>query len=309
MIPSVAELRHFLEVSRTLNLSQAAKNLYISQSSLSRSIQQFEQIVGTALFIRHKTGMTLTPAGKKMQSKIDPLVKNWQDTKIQVLASHQKIEGQVKIGCPAPIGLFMDDFIASILSVYPKIDIELCHHNSEVVTQKVIDMQIDIGIVNNPVEYPDLITRKICETDTTFWVKNDVGSTTTMHENNILIYHPKWPHSDNLLQKCKEINIEFNRSMKINSIDVIANLTAKGCGLGILPSCYVNKQYADKLKRVVNMPIVTNNIYLIYRKEYLNVQVIKTTIDCIKYWAEKNDGAPNVQGLLPKSSLAQDPII
>lgn len=65
MIPSVAELTYFLEVSNSLNLSRASERLGISQPSLSLAIKRLEQTIGTSLFLRHKHGVSLTQAGKQ----------------------------------------------------------------------------------------------------------------------------------------------------------------------------------------------------------------------------------------------------
>lgn len=288
MMPSVAELTYFFEVSNTLNLSQAAKNLSVSQPALSRAIQNLEETVGTALLIRHSKGVKLTPAGQKVLLQIKPLLQSWQNTKLQALASNNQVQGQIKLGCHSTVGLFIHGFVAAVLEKYPALDIELRHASSDVITQAVIDLTIDIGIVSNPIHYPDLIIRKIHETDITFWIGAGKRNIQDIHTRDaVLICDPEAPQTQLMLKKCKMANLKFKRILKVNSLEVIASLTANGCGVGLLPSCFINTLYADKLKRLPHVPVIKNDKYLIYRKEYINIAAIKKMIEMLKEWAKK----------------------
>lgn len=64
---TLIELTYFNEVAKTRNFTAAASNLYISQPSLSYSIQQLEKELDVPLFIRHKNKqIELTPYGEAL---------------------------------------------------------------------------------------------------------------------------------------------------------------------------------------------------------------------------------------------------
>lgn len=283
MLPSSAELSYFLEVTNTLNVSLAAKNLNISQPTLSRAIQNLENTVGTELLIRHKKGVALTPAGKKVLFKVKNLLDDWNTTKLEALASHQHVEGHIKIGCHPTVGLFIHPYITDLLLDYPKLDIELNHSTSAIITQQVIDVLLDIGIVTNPMQYPDLVIHKLSEYSTTLWTSSDKQKTQDIYSGEaILICDPNTHYAKTIIKQCKSMGITFKRIVKTNSLEVTANLAANGCGIAALPSCITKTLFDQQLQRIPDMPTITDELCLIYRNEYRNVSVVKTVVDKFK---------------------------
>ena len=70
----MSHLRYFLEVSRTKNISLAAKNLHLSQPSLSFAIKTLEDELGIPLLIRHSHSVSLTEAGEQFASHAERIV-------------------------------------------------------------------------------------------------------------------------------------------------------------------------------------------------------------------------------------------
>ncbi|WP_049609541.1 LysR family transcriptional regulator [Yersinia massiliensis] len=63
---NIMQIRAFLRVAQTGSISQAAHNLFRTQSAITRSIRELEHILGESLFERHSAGMLLTEQGKSI---------------------------------------------------------------------------------------------------------------------------------------------------------------------------------------------------------------------------------------------------
>ena len=63
------QLRYFVKAAETLNFSEAAKGLYITQSTLSQQIRQLETELDVQLFQRNSHEVTLTEAGAELLPK------------------------------------------------------------------------------------------------------------------------------------------------------------------------------------------------------------------------------------------------
>lgn len=62
---TLTQLRYVIEVCRVHSMNEAAKNLYISQPSLSAAIRELEDELGIEIFIRTNRGVSLTPDGEE----------------------------------------------------------------------------------------------------------------------------------------------------------------------------------------------------------------------------------------------------
>ena len=62
----IRQLKYFLKVAETLNFSEAARKLFITQSTLSQQISHLEQEIGLPLFERNSHEVYLTEAGKEL---------------------------------------------------------------------------------------------------------------------------------------------------------------------------------------------------------------------------------------------------
>ncbi len=75
---TLLQLKYFITVAGSASVNEAAKRLFISQPSLSASIQGLEQEVGMELFSRSKRGMTLTREGEEFLGYARQVVEQYQ---------------------------------------------------------------------------------------------------------------------------------------------------------------------------------------------------------------------------------------
>jgi DNA-binding transcriptional LysR family regulator len=72
-------MKAFVAVGRRLNVTQAAEDLCLTQSAVSRKVRAFEEQVGVALFTRRQRGMVFTEAGERLFRVADAAVQQMQN--------------------------------------------------------------------------------------------------------------------------------------------------------------------------------------------------------------------------------------
>ena len=118
-------LYEFFVLSKTLNFSRAAEQLFISQSVLSKHIAAMEKEMGTPLVQRTSHSVTLTEAGHMLARQVQEIISRCDRAERQLHRVHRSAGGSLRIACSlelsysAHIRLFMQRF----MSRYPDTEI------------------------------------------------------------------------------------------------------------------------------------------------------------------------------------------
>lgn len=76
---SLDQLRGFVAVGRRMSITEAARDLCLSQSAVSRQISGLEQALGTALLVRRHRAIAFTPEGERLFRVADSALQQIQD--------------------------------------------------------------------------------------------------------------------------------------------------------------------------------------------------------------------------------------
>ena len=76
---TIVQVRYVLEVARCLNISHAAKHLFVTQSALSQQIARLESELGYLLFQREVHGLRLTKEGEAFCRAAEPVLEGWTE--------------------------------------------------------------------------------------------------------------------------------------------------------------------------------------------------------------------------------------
>lgn len=101
------QIKYFLKVCETGNISSAAQELYISRSALSKAIREMEIEFNTALFDRTKAGLALTAAGEMLYSKALELALLMDETSDLMRSVASETEECIRLGITPTTGITM----------------------------------------------------------------------------------------------------------------------------------------------------------------------------------------------------------
>lgn len=233
MLPAAGDLRYFLEITETGNISRAAERLGISQPSLSLAVKRLEEALGTSLLVRSKGGVRLTRAGERFTPRARALLKQWDGIRADTVRTETELHGEYRLGCHPSVALYtLPGVLPPLLSSHPSLELRLFHDHSRKVTERVISYDLDFGITVNPLRHPDLVIRPLLRDVVTFWIHPE---RLTPENRSVLICDPELAQTQFLLRDRRPRGAEVRRTVTSASLEVVAALTAAGAGIGILP--------------------------------------------------------------------------
>ena len=119
-------LYEFIVLSQTLNYKKAAKQLFLTQSILSRHIMEMEKELGFKLFIRDTRNVALTEAGKSLSQDMLRIIGDCDDVMTRLRSENRKSSASLSVGCTdSCLCRQYIDFIRSFAQEHSDIDLQL----------------------------------------------------------------------------------------------------------------------------------------------------------------------------------------
>lgn len=159
------ELRHlvyFRELARQLHFRKAAETLAVAQPALSRALAQLETALGADLLNRTRRGAELTPAGRLLLERIEPLLRGLAALPGEM---HALAEGEVGHVRVAFTGLAMATVLPAILREFhqrhPRIRLELNESPTSAQLSALQAGEFACGFFHPDAPTPGLHTREL----------------------------------------------------------------------------------------------------------------------------------------------------
>ncbi|MBN2838111.1 MAG: LysR family transcriptional regulator, partial [Fusobacteriaceae bacterium] len=148
-------LNIFLEVCREKSMTKAAKNLYMTQPSVTQAIKELEQYYEVKLFDRIGKKIIINNEGYKLLTISENIIRLFNESKNQI--NRQEIN-EIFIGTSMTVGTYFINKINDILKKNGNIKPKFIVDNTNNIEEQILSFKIDIGIVEGKIHSPNIIS-------------------------------------------------------------------------------------------------------------------------------------------------------
>ena len=158
---ATSDLRVFVRVMDRGSFSNAAKDLRLTPSAVSKLISRLEDQLGVRLLERSTRRLALTPEGETFLSRARRIVADIDEAEAEVMQARGAPRGRLRINSGTAFGLHqLAPALADFLARYPEIDVDLS------ITDRLVDLieeQADIAVRSGHIPEGPLIQRKVAD--------------------------------------------------------------------------------------------------------------------------------------------------
>ena len=144
------QLKYFVRTAQTLNFSEAARSLYISQSTLSQQIKSLENELGTVLFQRDSHSASLTQSGAKLLPLAIQTIQDAEACKAQVNDLKEMLTGELNIGVTYSFSHILTETVKNFVREYPGVKLNIFYRNMEELMEALRHREVDFVLAFKP---------------------------------------------------------------------------------------------------------------------------------------------------------------
>ena len=154
---NLRQIEAFKAVLECGGVSRAAEVLHISQPAVSKLIGHFEHAIGFGLFDRIKGRLVATAEGQMLYEEIDRVFAGIEQITRTADAIRSSRSGQLRVGAMPGLSTgFIQSVTIPFLATRPDIHLELHARSSQVLTNWLVNRQIDVAFPNSLIDHADI---------------------------------------------------------------------------------------------------------------------------------------------------------
>ncbi|MDE6872062.1 MAG: LysR family transcriptional regulator [Bacteroidales bacterium] len=168
------QLRYFVKAAGTLNFSEAAKSLYVTQSTLSQQIRQLENELGVQLFERNSHEVSLTDAGEELLPYAMKTLESAETCVNRINDIRSLLSGRLTIGVTYTFIPILTETVRGFMKLYPEVKLNICCKTMEELMGMLERREVDFVLAFRPTcRYPDIESHTIFDNRLAAIVRSD----------------------------------------------------------------------------------------------------------------------------------------
>ncbi|MBY8191837.1 hydrogen peroxide-inducible genes activator [Vibrio fluvialis] len=263
--PSLKQLHYLVTLHETRHFSDAAERCFVSQSTLSKGIQNLEALIGCPLFEKKdkKSPLVFTHAGEQVVKRSRELLARGQDLiELGKQCQGGEMEGQLKLGCIPTIAPFLlCDLVQEVNVRYPNLHLLLREDTTANLLTALRNGELDVLILALPMEICNMESRVVGQDPFRMVISRHQADGIRvpikyddLPDESVFLLENEHCLTEHAVSACKLTDKEKINPFTATSLHTLVQMVANGLGTTFIPQMAIEHGLLDNQNLVVIDP-------------------------------------------------------
>ncbi|MDQ1909783.1 LysR family transcriptional regulator [Paenibacillus sp. GD4] len=269
------QLQYFVKVARKQHVTQAAEELHVAQSAVSRQIHQLEEELGVQLFIQKGRNLQLTSVGRLFLDRVESILADLERAKSEIHEFLNPEAGEIRIGFPHSLGIYLlPTVVAEFRKDHPNVKFRLRQGTYNSLIRDVMKGEIDLAFISPFPEKHEHVSGELLLQEELYAIlpqshvlsQHQSIRLEQLKDDSFVMFSEEYSLRSIVFEACAKAGFVPQIGFEGEETDTIRGLVAAGMGVSLLPEMALTEisQLQPAKVRVIE-PQVTRSVGLIQR--------------------------------------------
>lgn len=302
---SFKSLQCFVTLVKTQSFTRTAEQLYLTQPTISKILQQLEQQLQVQLLVKPEHGrkrqVELTEIGQRVYQHALELLQSEQNIFLEIENYQQLKTGTLKLGVPPLGSQLLTTALFDYHQQWPEIELSFLEVGSKGIEQALLNNELDVGVLLHPFDEQIFNSIELCNyplmvllrRDATWATRKKINLEELQHQS-FLMFPENFSLNRIILDACQQHGFYPTIACRTSQWNLLADMVLQRMGIALLPQYYTDMLDPELFAAIpLEKPNIQWHLVMAWKKNlplspavqaWLNVirqhfQLIKSKID------------------------------
>lgn len=249
-LPTLRQLQYLVALAEHKHFGRAAEACFVTQSTLSASLQELEGLLGVTLVERSRRRVEITPLGEEVIARAARLLRDASDLVDLARAGRAPLTGPLTLGViPTIAPYLLPPCMGHIRRHFPLLELHLVESQSADLLEDLAQCKLDVGLLALPYRTDGFVVKKLfaeklklaCPVDHPWATKEHIRAEELGGVPMVMLADGHCLR-DHALEFCPLAGQRGNETFQATSMATLTQMVANGLGVTLIPEMAVARE-------------------------------------------------------------------
>ncbi|MCU4367451.1 LysR family transcriptional regulator [Acinetobacter courvalinii] len=248
---SFKSLQCFVTLVKTKSFTRTAEQLYLTQPTISKILQQLEEQLQVQLLVKPEHGrkrqVELTEIGQRIYQHALELLQAEQNIFLEIENYQQLKTGTLKLGVPPLGSQLLTTALFDYHQQWPEIELAFLEVGSKGIEQALLNNELDVGVLLHPFDQHIFNSIELCNYPLMVLLRRDATWATRkkiyleeLQHQSFLMFPENFSLNRIILDACEQHGFYPSIACRTSQWNLLADMVLQRMGIALLPQYYTD---------------------------------------------------------------------